>query len=129
MNEELSPETESLLEQLAVIRKQTKEDVLDALILEEANRLGLDYNADSIRILQPEEAEERFEWLKIQQLANQYHCTTEWIERGLEACWRAGVPKSYFISRYLDKDSTVPVNPLVSEAFRELLHEKSGETQ
>jgi len=86
------------------------------------------YNATSIKILQPEEASEKFEWLKIQELANRYSCTTEWIERGFEACWRAGVDKSYFIERYLEKDPAIPVNVLVGQAFREILHEKAGET-
>ena len=86
------------------------------------------YNAASIKILQPEEASDRFEWLKIQELANRYSCTTEWIERGFEACWRAGVDKSYFIERYLNKDNAIPVNVLVGQAFREILHEKAGET-
>jgi hypothetical protein len=86
------------------------------------------YDASSIKILKPEEASEKFEWLKLQQLADHYHCTTEWIERGFKACYRAGVDKQYFISRYLEKDVTVPINALVNDAYRDLLHEKAGET-
>ena len=83
------------------------------------------YTADSIKILKPEEATERFEWLKIQELAKQYCCTPQWIERGFEACWRAGESKDYFIERYLKKNREIAVNPHVSMAFRDLLQEQA----
>jgi group I intron endonuclease len=36
--------------------------------------------------------------------------------------------KPNFISRYLEKDLSVPINALVNDAYRDLLHEKAGET-
>lgn len=125
---EFTPDIEVILDKLALIHGESKTEVIEILIGQEATRIGLDYNASSIKILQPEEASERFEWLKIQDLANHYHCTIEWIERGFEACWMAGVDKQYFISRYLEKDATVQINARVNDAYRDLLHEKAGET-
>ena len=93
------------------------------------NTTADNYNARSIRILQPDEVNERFEWHKIEELAQQYQRSPKWIERGFEACWRSGVDKDYFISRYLDKDPSVAPIAIVGEAFRELLHEMAGETR
>lgn len=87
------------------------------------------YNAQSIRILPPEEVNERFEWHKIEELAQQYQRSPKWIERGFEACWRSGVDKDYFIDRYLKKDQSIALNPIVAEAFRDLLLEQAGETK
>jgi hypothetical protein len=87
------------------------------------NPLAAEYNADSIRILQPDEATQRFEWLRIQELAHEYNRSPKWIARGFEACWRAGVEKDYFIERYLNKNKDIPFNEVVNEAFMELLQE------
>jgi hypothetical protein len=88
---------------------------------------AIEYNADCIRVLRPDEAEEMFEWNLIQGLANEYKCSPQWIARGFEACWRSGVDKEYFIQRYLEKNKTTAVIAVVGEAFRDLLHEKAGE--
>lgn len=87
------------------------------------------YNADSIRVLRPDEAEEKFEWMLIQNLAAEYKCSPKWIERGFESCWRSGVDKEYFIQRYLEKDPSVAPIAVVGEAFRELLLELAGVTR
>lgn len=127
MKYEITEEIELILEKLSAINGDDKTSILSRLVLGEYERLNAEYNSSSIRILHPDEAIEKFEWLKIQELANKYHCTVEWVERGLEACWRAGVDKKYFVDRYLEKDKTIPANALVSDAFREILHEKSGQ--
>ena len=80
------------------------------------------YNADSIRILDHSEAAVRFAWLDAETLATRYHRPAAWIARGLEACRRAGVDRSYFVDRYLER-KPVPRNPIVDTAFRELLSE------
>lgn len=82
----------------------------------------MEYTADSIRILDASEATQRFAWLDVESLATQYRRPAAWIARGLEACRRAGVDRSYFVDRYLER-KPVPRNPIVDEAFRELLSE------
>lgn len=46
---------------------------------------------------------------KINNLANEFNKDSGWIERGLEACDRAGVSHDYFIKRYLLKED-IPLN-------------------
>ncbi len=82
----------------------------------------MEYTAESIRILDHSEAAQRFAWLDVETLATRYRRPAAWIARGLEACRRAGVDRQYFVDRYLEKRD-VPRNPIVDEAFRELLNE------
>lgn len=81
------------------------------------------YNADSIRILDAGDIVERFDWAQAAELAAQYRRPQQWIERGLEACRRAGVERDYFIDRFL-KRLPIPRNDVVDAAFRELLTER-----
>jgi len=53
-------------------------------------------------------------------LAEEYKKPAEWIQRGLQACYLASVPRSYFIRRYMQEDSTVPKNEKVDEISRQL---------
>ena len=82
----------------------------------------MEYTAESIRILDAGEAAQRFHWLDAESLATQYRRPAGWIARGLEACRRAGVDRSYFVDRYLER-KPVARNAMVEEAFRELLRE------
>jgi hypothetical protein len=77
-----------------------------------------DYNASHIRILKPEEVVQRMPWLKAESLAQQYNRDVAFIRRGLRACREAGVSERYFVSRYLEKDPSVPYNPLVDHHSR-----------
>lgn len=88
---------------------------------------SVEYNADCIRVLRPDEVEEKFEWMQIQGLANEYKCSPKWIARGFEACWRSGVDKEYFIQKYLEKDPSVAPIAIVGETFMGLLIEMAGE--
>lgn len=83
-----------------------------------------EYDASSIRILRHEEAEKNFAWLRINNLANQYSRTTEFISRGIEACRRASTPVEYFIERYLEGNKDVERIPLVEAAFKEIQDEE-----
>lgn len=84
------------------------------------------YDASSIRILAPEQAQERFFWAKAGTLAAEYSRPVEWIERGLLACERAGVPHDYFINRYLKKQP-LPKHDGVDAAMRDLWVEQRHE--
>ena len=79
-----------------------------------------DYSASSILILTPEETTERFGWIRVETLAAQYRKPAKWIERGLEACRRAGVVDDYFERRYLKREP-IPRNEIVDAAMRDIL--------
>ena len=81
------------------------------------------YNAGSIRVLDGADIVERFAWAEAAELAAQYRRPQRWIERGLEACRRAGVDRSYFIDRFL-KRLPVERNEIVDAAYRDLLAER-----
>ena len=78
------------------------------------------YTAASIRILKPEEVEDRFDFAKAGALAVQYGKDRKWIERGLAACRDCGVHPSYFIERYVMGDKSVPIREDVDATFRDL---------
>jgi len=80
-----------------------------------------DYTAADIRVLDMQEVEDRFAWVKAENLAEQYNRPLEWVLRGIEACRRGGLPgPEYFIARYLKKDRSVTQEPAVDLAMREL---------
>lgn len=87
------------------------------------NQLVNEYNADSIKILDHDEAIERWFWAKAGELATQYSRHEEWVSRGLQACERAGVPHNFFIDKYLKK-LPHPKHDGVTEAMREILLEE-----
>jgi hypothetical protein len=78
------------------------------------------YTADSIRILTPVEADSRFGWMRVAALAAEFRKSAAWIERGLEACRRAGVDDDYFVRRYLKRES-VARNDLADSAMRDIV--------
>lgn len=80
------------------------------------------YTADSIRILSPDEAADRFYFAKATQLAAQYSSIApEFIARLIEACVLADFPIELAVRRYLDKDYSVSVTPELLEVHRDLL--------
>ena len=83
------------------------------------------YTASAIRILEPTEISQRFSWARVAELAERYRKPAAWIERGLEACRRAGVGDEYFVQRYLRREP-VPRHEGVDAAMRELLTESVG---
>jgi hypothetical protein len=82
------------------------------------------YDASSIQILDHEQVMEKFFWAKAGELAATYRLPMEWIERGLQACERAGVPHDYFVDRYLNKQRAIPKHDGVEAAMRDLLIEE-----
>ena len=83
------------------------------------------YDASSIKILQQEEIEERFEWVKIERLAQEYLRDKQWIADGLEACIRCNVSQEYFIEYYLKKNKEVKYLSEVTDTYKELLKERT----
>lgn len=79
----------------------------------------MSYTAADIRILEPSEVEERFNWAKVGRLAKEYNRPANWIARSLRACDHAGVSHQYFIDRYLCHLS-IPKDESVDSAMREL---------
>jgi hypothetical protein len=80
------------------------------------------YTASAIRILTADEVADRFSWARVAELAERYRKPAAWIERGLEACRRAGVGDEYFVDRYLKREP-IARDDRVDEQMRELLIE------
>lgn len=80
------------------------------------------YNADSIKILNSDEAKRKFEWLQVGKLAAKFSMPEEFIERGLECCRRIGVNPEFFVNRYLKREGT-PFNSEFEAVYKEILNE------
>lgn len=80
------------------------------------------YNADSIKILNSDEAEQKFEWLQAGRLASEFNMPEDFISRGLECCRRIGFNPEFFVNRYLKKDGT-PFSPEFDAVYKEILNE------
>lgn len=78
------------------------------------------YDASNIKILTQHEAEERFSWVYIENLAATYLRDKAWIALGLEACVQCKVPQEYFVEYYLKKNKETVYIPEVSEVYKEL---------
>ena len=85
------------------------------------------YTASSIRVLEAVEITERFTWARVAALADQYRRPAAWIERGLEACRRAGIDDDYFVTRYLRREP-IARHDGADAAMRELLTEATPRT-
>lgn len=83
----------------------------------------MSYTASSIRILTPAETADRFGWVKVAELAERYRKPEAWVQRGLEACRRAGVDPDYFERRYLQR-LDIPRDEQVDAAMREMATER-----
>lgn len=83
----------------------------------------MNYDEKSIRILKPEEAIDRFDWLKAEELAKEYTCPLEWVKRGFEASRRLGISPEHFINKYVRK-LDIPKDIEFESVFIELLNEE-----
>jgi hypothetical protein len=79
------------------------------------------YDARSIQILNPEEAQSRFHYARIDALAARYPgIAPEFIARLVEACDLSGYPLDAAERRYLAGDKTVAITPELREVHRAL---------
>ena len=86
------------------------------------------YTADSIKILEPEEAADRFSWLRAAVWSREYAMPLEWCERALEACRRSDVDPSYIERKYLKRESVDRIEA-VDAAMMEILLEQRDEAK
>ena len=61
------------------------------------------YTANSIKILSQEQAEGKFDWLMIENLANKHSIPQECVQRAFETAEILGVSPQYYIDRYILK--------------------------
>lgn len=61
------------------------------------------------------------QWASVEALADRYGKPSEWIARGLDACYVAGIGPGYFIRRYLDEDRSIPRHEGGEAAFKKIL--------
>ena len=80
------------------------------------------YDEHSIRVMSADEIEQRFDWLRLENLAKEHRLPVDWVRRGFEACWRLGIGPDYFIDRYIFKRDVPPV-PEFEVVFREIVNE------
>ncbi|WP_260839512.1 hypothetical protein, partial [Escherichia coli] len=80
------------------------------------------YDEHSIRVMSADEIEQRFDWLRLENLAKEHRLPVDWVRRGFEACWRLGIEPDYFIDRYIFKRD-VPLVPEFEVVFREIVNE------
>ncbi|HFP3305971.1 TPA: hypothetical protein ACHF9X_005260, partial [Escherichia coli] len=71
-----------------------------------------------------DEIEQRFDWLRLENLAKEHRLPVDWVRRGFEACWRLGIGPDYFIDRYIFKRD-VPLVPEFEVVFREIVNHGS----
>lgn len=80
------------------------------------------YDAGCIRVLAPDEANEKFAFARAADLAVRYPSVSpDFIARLVESCELAGFPLDAAARRYLDRDRSVPVTPELLECHRDLL--------
>ena len=84
-------------------------------------RASSEYNADCIKIKKSSD----FDFSYAHDLAHEYIKPLIFVQRGFEACRRAGMPIDYFITRYLKGDKSTLRNELVEQAYRSILRETS----
>lgn len=80
------------------------------------------YDENSIRVMSADEIEQCFDWLRLANLAKEHHLPVDWVRRGFEACWRAGIAPDYFINKYIFKKDVTMV-PEFESVFREIVNE------
>jgi hypothetical protein len=86
------------------------------------SELFMAYDEHSIRVMSADEIEQRFDWLRLENLAKEHRLPVDWVRRGFEACWRLGIGPDYFIDRYIFKRD-VPLVPEFEVVFREIVNE------
>jgi hypothetical protein len=86
------------------------------------------YTADSIKVLEPEEAANRFTWLRAAVWSREYAMPLEWCERALEACRRSDVDPEYIERKYLKRESVERIE-FVDAAMMAILVEQRDEAK
>lgn len=79
-----------------------------------------EYNASSIRVLTAKEIQDKFDWNRAKQVADDYNRPVEFISRGFEACRLAGLEPEYFIQKYLEKEN-IQESEEFTEIYKDLL--------
>lgn len=82
-----------------------------------------EYSASAIKILNSDEAEQKFEWLQVGKLADKFNTPEEFIERCLECCRRIGFNPEFFVNRYLKRDGT-PFSSEFEAVYKEILNDR-----
>lgn len=83
-----------------------------------------DYTAKDIRILDSRQASEKFFFLRVKQLSDEYPAVaSDFIARMLESCMLSGFDEQLAIRRYLAKDKSIVPSPEFLECHKELLKE------
>ena len=83
-----------------------------------------DYTAKDIQILDSRQASEKFFFLRVKQLSEQYpSVATDFIARMLESCMLSGFDEQLAIRRYLAKDKSITPSPEFIECHKEILQE------
>ncbi|WP_061371528.1 hypothetical protein, partial [Salmonella enterica] len=80
------------------------------------------YDEYSIRVMSADEIEQRFDWLRLENLAKEHRLPVDWVRRGFEACCRLAIEPDSFIDRHLFK-LYVPLVPEFEVVFREIGNE------
>jgi hypothetical protein len=89
-------------------------------------RPSSDYTADAIKILSPEEAEDRFSWARAVRWAREYAMPLEWCERAIEACRRADVDPEYIERKYLKREPVERIEAVDAAMMEILLEHRDG---
>jgi hypothetical protein len=80
----------------------------------------MEYDASCIKVLPEVVVEDKFEWVRIENLATKYLRPVEWIANGFEACRRCNIDPEYFIKYYLEKDKSIVFIPEVEQVYRDI---------
>lgn len=80
------------------------------------------YDHTNIKILSEEELNQ-FDFIYVQELANEYHKDPRFIQRGLEAARLSNYPIEDWIQRYLKHDLATPATKELLEISMELQKE------
>jgi hypothetical protein len=82
------------------------------------------YTAKDIQILNNQQASEKFFFLRVKQLSEQYpSVASDFIARILESCMLSGFDEELAVRRYLAKDKSIIPSPEFIECHKELLNE------
>lgn len=82
-----------------------------------------DYTAKDIKILDSKQASEKFFFLRVKQLSEQYpSVASDFIARMLESCMLSGFDEELAVRRYLAKDKRIIPSPEFIECHKELMN-------
>jgi len=99
---------------------------LDAEMMAWLAKMIADYRI--AKEIEPEDAADRFSWLRAAVWSREYSMPLEWCERALEACRRADVDPSYIERKYLKREPVERIEA-VDAAMMEILLEQRDEAK